>query len=174
MAPELRKFAAGTAPPGWNRHLWKILALGLSQQSGSPRSHRGGRPPMTKWWGHAENKEPTSPAPQPALLSSSQPPLCRRLVSPFHRTDPAVKAHGCSSACLRLLGESSKQEDDRKTGGEQLGALNSSFCSESNLQNPLGRTRPHQPQILRKETRLGWYGYGCWHPSPTRCVRCPR
>lgn len=71
MAPELRKFAAGTAPPGWNRHLWKILALGLLQQSGSPLPNRGGRPPTTERWGPAENKEPASLASQRAFLSAS-------------------------------------------------------------------------------------------------------
>lgn len=80
-------------PSGWNRHLWKILALGFSQQNGSPWPNRWGRPPMIKRWVHEENQEPASLAPQPAFLSGSQPPLCRRRVFPFHRTDPAVKAH---------------------------------------------------------------------------------
>lgn len=133
MAPELRKFAAGTAPRVWNRHLWKILALGLSQQSGSPRPNRGGRPPTTKRWGYAENKEPASLASQHAFLASTQPPLGRRRVFPFHRTDPAVKAHGCSSACLRLRGETDKRPQEGKggagPGGGQIGAPDSSISA---------------------------------------------
>lgn len=160
MAPELCKFAAGTAPSGWNRHLWKIPALGLSQQSGSPRPNRGGRPPTTKRWGHAKNKEPASPASQSAILWSSQPPLDRRRVFPFHRTDPAVKAHGCSSACLRLQGETDKRPQEGKGGlGTGWGQNGDSrllhICSESSLQNRLGRRRSHQLHMLRKEMLLG-------------------
>lgn len=153
MAPELRKFAAGTAPPGWNRHLWKILALGLSQQSGSPRPNRGGRPPTTKRWGHAENKEPAPLASQRAFLSSSLPPLGRRRVFPFHRTDPAVKAHRCSSACLRLQGETDKRLQRRN--GWRGNWRWAKWGSESSLQNRLGRRQPHQLQKQRKEMRLG-------------------
>lgn len=108
----------------------KSWRWGFCKQSGSPRLNRGGRPPTTTRWGHAENKKPASLASQHAFLSSSQPPLGRRRVFPFHRTDPAVKAHGCSSACLRLQGET--PTSDRKKGrvareleGDKNGALDS-------------------------------------------------
>lgn len=148
-------------PPSWNRHLWKILALELSQQSGSPSTNRGGRPPTTKKWGHAENKEPASLAPQSSLISGSQPPLCGWRVFLFHRTDPAVKAHGCSSARLRLSSESARRprgEGGRETGGGQTGDSRLlRICWESNLQNLLDRRRTHQLQMQLKETRLSGY-----------------
>ena len=97
-----------------------------------PPPHR----PRRGLLGQGAHRSPPPPrSPSPPFCSGWHLPLSRRRVLPIHRTDPAVKARGCSGACL--CREAAKSPGDRKKGspagkleGHSLFALPRDLLSE--------------------------------------------
>lgn len=80
-----------------------------------PAAPRRGSPSLSSGIGRYTPRRPRgNQAPSPPFLSGSHPPQDQRRVFPIHRTDPAVKARGCSVACLP--GEAAKSPGDRREG----------------------------------------------------------
>lgn len=103
--PRASKFAAGTTPRRLEQPLVGKPCAGagwgggLSAAGSRPAAPRQGCPSLSPGWG-GKGQQRGSPGPCaffPLGLAPSSPPP---RVLPILRTDPAVKARGCSVACL--------------------------------------------------------------------------
>lgn len=117
-----RQVCSGHRAPGLEEPLvGKPRAGALAAESWPARPR--GSPSLSSGVGRCSKSARGHPrSPSPPFCSGSHLPLIRRRVLPIHRTDPAVKAPSCSSACL--CREAAKSPGDRegalrKTGGAQ-------------------------------------------------------
>lgn len=132
--------------PGWSSHLWESLALWFWLLSPGPQPHRGDSPPSPRGWRDAANQRAGTPFPFPPFLAVSHRPPHQRQVLPLRHAAPAVKARGCSRACLgRGAAESPA---DRQEGGRQ-----ENWRRTACFANPQDRVSQRFAKIVRQDLR---------------------
>lgn len=145
VAGEPGKFAAGTAPPGLEQPLVGKPGAGALTAESWPAAAPRGSPSLSSGVGQCRKQAGGHPrSPTPSFGSGSLPPLIQRRVFRIHRTGPAVKARGCSSACR--CREAAKSPRDPQEGAEQENwrgtacLLLSRIYRQSRLQKPSAKS----------------------------------
>lgn len=132
--------------PGWSSHLWESLALGFWLLSRDPQPHRGGGPPSPRGWRDAANQREGTPFPFPPFLAVSHRPPHQRQVLPIHHAAPAVKARGCSCACL---GRGAAESPGHRKEGDPQENWRGTAC----FANPQDRLPQRFAKIVRQDLR---------------------